>query len=43
MKKLDLTEDDKKGYHNDVQDITDKNINLINKIIKEKSQDLLKI
>jgi len=43
MKKLDLTEDDKKGYHNDVQDMTDKNINLINKIIKEKSQDLLKI
>jgi ribosome recycling factor len=43
MKKLDLTEDDKKGYHNDVQDITDKNIDLINKIIKEKSQDLLKI
>lgn len=43
IKKLDLTEDDKKGYHNDVQDITDKNINLINEIIKEKSQDLLKI
>jgi ribosome recycling factor len=43
IKKLDLTEDDKKGYHNDVQDITDKNINLINEIIKEKSQDLLNL
>ncbi len=43
VKKLDLTEDDEKGYLEDVQDLTNKFVKEIDDHIKNKSNELLKI
>jgi len=43
IKKLGLTEDDEKGYHGDIQTLTDDHIKLLDEVIKEKSDELLKI
>ncbi|PKK93974.1 MAG: ribosome recycling factor [Tenericutes bacterium HGW-Tenericutes-6] len=43
IKKLGLTEDDEKGYLEDVQDLTDQFIKKIDEEIKSKSEELLKI
>jgi len=43
IKKLGLTEDDEKGYLEDVQDLTDQYIKKIDEEIKSKSEELLKI
>lgn len=43
IKKLSLTEDDEKGYLEDVQEITDKYIKRVDEEIKIKADELLKI
>jgi len=43
LKKAELTEDDEKGYLDDVQTLTDKYIKLIDEEIKIKSQEIMKI
>lgn len=43
LKKLELPEDEEKGYLEDVQKLTDKKIEEIEKITKLKEQDLLSI
>jgi ribosome recycling factor len=43
VKKLGLTEDDEKGYTDDVQTLTNQYITKIDQLIKEKSSELLKI
>ncbi len=43
LKKLGLTEDDEKGYLDDVQDLTDEFIKKIDELSKEKSQELMKM
>jgi ribosome recycling factor len=43
IKKLELSEDDEKGYLKDVQDLTDRFIKRIDEEIKIKSDELLKI
>ena len=43
LKKAELTEDDEKGYLEDVQTLTDKYIKLIDEEIKIKSQEIMKI
>lgn len=43
IKKLGLTEDDEKGYVEDVQSLTDQHIKKIDQMIEEKSKELLKI
>ncbi len=43
IKKLDLPEDDEKGYLDDVQALTDKKIAAIEKLTEEKSKDLMAI
>jgi ribosome recycling factor len=43
IKKLGLTEDDEKGYHADIQELTDTYIRKIDGQIKDKSDELLKI
>lgn len=43
VKKLGLTEDDEKGYIDDVQTLTNQYITKIDQLIKEKSSELLKI
>ena len=43
IKKLDLPEDDEKGYLEDVQELTNKKIAEIEKLTAEKSKDLMSI
>lgn len=43
MKKLGLSEDDEKGYIQDVQELTDKFVKKIDEEVKIKSEELLKI
>ncbi|MBN2300198.1 MAG: ribosome recycling factor [Acholeplasmataceae bacterium] len=43
IKRLALSEDDEKGYHEDVQELTDKFIKKVDEEIAIKSQELLKI
>ena len=43
IKKLNLSEDDEKGYLEDVQELTDNYIKKIDEEIKQKSDELLKI
>ena len=43
LKKLELTEDDEKGYLEDVQTLTDKFIKKVDETIKDKSSELLTI
>ncbi|MCR3906333.1 MAG: ribosome recycling factor [Tenericutes bacterium] len=43
MKKLSLSEDDEKGYIQDVQELTDKFVKKIDEEVKTKSEELLKI
>ncbi len=43
IKRLGLSEDDEKGYHGDVQELTDKFIKKVEEEIELKSQELLKI
>ncbi len=43
IKRLGLTEDDEKGYHEDIQDLTDKYIKKVEEEVEAKSQELLKI
>lgn len=43
LKKLGLTEDDEKGYLNDVQTLTDTFIKRLDQVISDKSDELLKI
>lgn len=43
IKKLGLTEDDEKGYHEDVQTLTDEHIKKLDQVIQAKSDELLKI
>lgn len=43
MKKLGLTEDDEKGYLEDVQDLTDRFVKKIDELIAEKAKELMKM
>lgn len=43
LKKLGLTEDDEKGYIDDVQELTNQFITKVDQLTKEKSSELLKI
>ncbi|WP_025725483.1 ribosome recycling factor [Acholeplasma granularum] len=43
LKKLDLTEDDEKGYLEDVQKLTDDYVARVDKLTKEKSDELLDV
>ena len=43
MKKLGLSEDDEKGYLEDVQTLTDDFVKKIDEILKEKEQELMKM
>ena len=43
MKKLNMSEDDEKGYIQDVQELTDKFVKKVDEEIKNKSDELLKI
>ena len=43
LKKLGLTEDDEKGYLDDVQELTNQYIAKVDQLTKEKSSELLKI
>jgi ribosome recycling factor len=43
LKKLGLTEDDEKGFLSDVQELTDAYINKLDRVISDKSDELLKI
>lgn len=43
VKKLDMSEDDEKGYLEDVQDLTNTFVKSIDQVLKEKEQELLKM
>ncbi|MCF7932939.1 MAG: ribosome recycling factor [Acholeplasmataceae bacterium] len=43
MKKLGLSEDDEKGYLEDIQDLTDQFVKKVDQTITDKSEELLKI
>jgi ribosome recycling factor len=43
MKKLGLSEDDEKGYLQDVQELTDKYVKKVDEEVKIKSEELLKV
>ena len=43
MKKLGMSEDDEKGYLQDVQELTDKFVKKVDEEVKTKSEELLKI
>jgi len=42
-KSSDISEDDCKGYQEDIQELTDKYVNLIDELIKEKDIDIMSI
>lgn len=43
VKKLEMSEDDEKGYLEDVQDLTNTFVKSIDQVLKEKEQELLKM
>lgn len=43
IKKLDLPEDDTKGYQEDIQELTNKYSKVVEEIIKEKEKDLMSV